>query len=549
MDLQRKKSMAKGKFEVGRSDSPENSRSGRSFDWLLIMLPVLVLASLALILLVTMRGFEPAEGDDIRGYTKEELTEQYQNLSQTIEKSNMVLTLLPEDPEAKDAPIQLTVPPSLSRVRVDLNGLASDLEDGLGQVSRKRFLVKPGNYLSFDRNSLRALAEETERQYARHFQESRASLESIRTGDEEIHVLDINIGERGVEISAEDIYSALLNAYEAGNLQPTLQYRTEEPQPLDAEAIHDMYTIRPVDAELDMQTFRITPDVPGFGFELEELEELLETAEPGKNYQLTLRTLRADQTTEDMEASLYRDVLADAKTDHVYIDDRTVNLMKACEAIDGKILMPGEVFSFNKTVGQRTEEKGYREATAYVNGASVPEIGGGVCQVASTIYYAVLQADLRTVERRCHTYLVEYVPRGMDAAIYWGSIDYKFENTSPTPIKIEASVHDGIVEVILRGREWKDYTVELHSETLQEIPWEEKEQIVTDGSYKNGATIVKPYTGYRVSTSKTLKDLDGNVIETVHIANSSYQKRDKVIAVVPPPPKETNPTESSAPNG
>ena len=540
--------MAKGKFEVGRL--PDGTgKPRRGFDWLLIALPVLVLASLALILVLTMRGFDPGEGDDIRGYTKEELTEQFRNLSLTLEKSNMVLTLLPEDPEAKDAPIQLTVSPALSGVRVDLNGLASDLEEGVGQVSRRRFLVDPANYLSFDRKALQELAADTENRYAQRFEESFSTLESIKTGDEEIHVLDLNVGRRGVEISAEDVYQALMDAYVSGELNPTLKYRTEEPQPLDAEAIHDMYTIRPVDAELDMTSFRITPDVPGFGFELEELEELLATAEPGKNYQLTLRTLKAAQTTEDMEASLYQDVLADAKTDHVYIDDRTVNLMRACEAIDGKILMPGEVFSFNETVGQRTEEKGYREATAYVNGASVPEIGGGVCQVASTIYYAVLQADLRTVERRCHTYLVEYVPRGMDAAIYWGSIDYKFENTSPTPIKIEASVHDGIVEVILRGREWKNYTVELHSETLQEIPWEEKEQIVTDGSYKNGATIVKPYTGYRVSTSKTLKDLDGNVIETVHIANSSYQKRDKVIAVVPPPPKETSPTESSAPNG
>ena len=540
--------MAKGKFEVGRL--PDGTgKPRRGFDWLLIALPVLVLASLALILVLTMRGFDPGEGDDIRGYTKEELTEQFRNLSLTLEKSNMVLTLLPEDPEAKDAPIQLTVSPALSGVRVDLNGLASDLEEGVGQVSRRRFLVDPANYLSFDRKALQELAADTENRYAQRFEESFSTLESIKTGDEEIHVLDLNVGRRGVEISAEDVYQALMDAYVSGELNPTLKYRTEEPQPLDAEEIHDMYTIRPVDAELDMTSFQITPDVPGFGFELEELEELLATAEPGKNYQLTLRTLKAAQTTEDMEASLFQDVLADAKTDHVYIDDRTVNLMKACEAIDGKILMPGEVFSFNKTVGQRTEEKGYREATAYINGASVPEIGGGVCQVASTIYYAVLQADLRTVERRCHTYLVEYVPRGMDAAIYWGSIDYKFENTSPTPIKIEASVHDGIVEVILRGREWKNYTVELHSETLQEIPWEEKEQIVTDGSYKNGATIVKPYTGYRVSTSKTLKDLDGNVIETVHIANSSYQKRDKVIAVVPPPPKETSPTESSAPNG
>lgn len=535
--------MAKGKFEVGRSDAQQSERSSRSFDWLLIALPLLVLASLALILILTMKGLDPGEGNDVRGYTKEELLEQYQNLSLTLEKNNMVLTLLPENPEAEDQPIRVTVPPALSGVRVDLNGLASDLEEGVGKISRKRYLVDPSSYLSFDRKALQELAEETESRYAQAFQESFASLDSIKTGEEEVHILDVNIGRRGIEISAEDIYKTLMEAYVAGDLQPTLKYRIEDPQPLDAAAIHEMYSINPVNAELDMTTFKIKPDVPGFGFEVGELVEILDQAEPGKSYQLTLRTLEAELTTADMEATLFKDVLADAKTDHVYIDDRTVNLMKACDAIDGTILMPGEVFSFNQTVGQRTEEKGYREATAYVNGASVPEIGGGVCQVASTIYWAVLMSDLRTVERRCHTYLVEYVPRGMDAAIYWGRIDYKFENTSPTPIKIEASVHDGVVEIVLRGQEWKNYTVELHSQTLEEIPWEETEQIVTDGSYKNGATIVKPYNGYRVSTSKTLRDLNGNEIETVHIANSTYQKRDKVIAVVPPQPA---PTESSS---
>ena len=117
---------------------------------------------------------------------------------------------------------------------------------------------------------------------------------------------------------------------------------------------------------------------------------------------------------------------------------------------------------------------------------------------------------------------------------------------SPTPIKIEAGVSDGKVHIVLRGREWKDYTVELHYEILEEIPWETVEQVVTDGSYDNGKTIVTPYTGYRISTYKILKDLDGNVIDTVHIANSSYRKRDKVVAVVPPTPK---PTESSTSGG
>ena len=540
--------MKHGKFEAGRRGVPEAEQPRSRFRWLWIGLPILALAALAVFLLLGTGGEIRNTPEESRGFSKDETIEQYNNLSRALASGDMVLTLLPSDSDAPDEPIVVTVPISLSRVRVDLNGLIADMESGVGKVGFNRYVVDPRSYLSFDQNALHELTEDTEARYAQTFLQSFAELETVPTGDSEVHVLNVNIGHRGVEITAEAIYEALLEAYAAGNLQPTLLYETREPQPLDAAAIRQVYTTEPVDAQLDMTTFEITPEVPGYGIEQEDLDAILEKAEAGRAYSLTLKSLPAAVTAEDVEASLYCDVLAEAHTPHSWINDRTHNLELACAEIDGTVVMPGEVFSFNETVGQRTEAKGYREATAYVGGASVPEIGGGVCQVASSIYYAVLQADLRTVERRSHTYLVTYVPQGMDAAIYWGSIDYKFENTSPTPIKIEAGVSDGKVHIILRGREWKDYRVELHYQILEEIPWETTYQTVYDGSHKNGDVLVTPYTGYRISTSKTLKDLDGNVIETVHIANSSYRKRDKVVAVVYVPPAPTESSTSSPDN-
>ena len=536
--------MKQGRFEVGRRNQTAEEEPRRRVDWLLILVPILVLGALAVILVLTLGNRETREGEEPPGFTKDELIEQFRNLSYTIENSNMELTLLPADPEAKDEPVVLTIPTSVSRVRVDLGGLSADLDDGVGKVRWNRYAVDAKSYLSLDKKAVYELADQIERRYAKAFMESYAKVVPVSTGDEAVHVLDLNIGRRGVDITGQAIFAALMDAYVAGDLHPTMRYQTTEPLPLDAVVIRQSCTTEPKDAELDMTTFEITEEVPGYGIEVSDVEAILEEAEEAKVYQITLRELPAAVTAEELEASLYADVLGEAHTPHSWIDDRTHNLMLACDEIDGTIVMPGEVFSFNETVGQRTEAKGYREATAYVGGASVPEIGGGVCQVASSIYYAVLQADLRTVERRSHTYLVTYVPQGMDAAIYWGSIDYKFENTSPTPIKIEAGVSDGKVHIVLRGREWKNYTVELHYEILEEIPWETVEQVVTDGSYDNGKTIVTPYTGYRISTSKTLKDLDGNVIETVHIANSSYRKRDKVVAVVPPTPKPTETGES-----
>ena len=332
-------------------------------------------------------------------------------------------------------------------------------------------------------------------------------------------------------ISADEIYQTLTKSYFLGEMNPSITYETYIPEPLNVEEICARTRTEPVDAVLNRSTFLITPDIPGYWADPEELERVITYAQEGIGYILPLRPITPAVTVADVEEYLYGNILGEAHTPHTWIDDRTHNLMLACERIDGTVVMPGQVFSFNEVVGERTAEKGYREATAYIAGNSVPEIGGGVCQVASSIYYAALQADLPAVERHAHTYLVTYVPQGMDAAIYWERLDYKFENTSPYPVKIEATVSDGSVHILLRGREWKDYTVKLRYDIMEEIPYETKEQAVYDDSYKTGDVIVSPYTGYLIATYKDIYDLDENLIDTSLIAYSRYSKRDKVIAV------------------
>ncbi len=130
---------------------------------------------------------------------------------------------------------------------------------------------------------------------------------------------------------------------------------------------------------------------------------------------------------------------------------RNTNVKLAAQAINGKILQPGEEFSFNETVGQRTAEKGYQGAAAYNNGEVVEEIGGGVCQVSSTLYNVVLQAGLKTTVRRSHTYEPSYVTPGTDATVSWGGPDYKFVNNSSTAIGIRASYSNQTVTISLYG--------------------------------------------------------------------------------------------------
>ena len=126
--------------------------------------------------------------------------------------------------------------------------------------------------------------------------------------------------------------------------------------------------------------------------------------------------------------------------------DRTTNLRIASKAIDGTVLAPGETFSFNETVGKRTSQKGYKKAHVF-NGPNSTSmgIGGGVCQVASTIFNTVLFSNLKIVERHQHSQRVSYVPLGRDAAIYWPSQDLQFKNDTNYPIKIKMVVKDGVI--------------------------------------------------------------------------------------------------------
>ena len=149
-------------------------------------------------------------------------------------------------------------------------------------------------------------------------------------------------------------------------------------------------------------------------------------------------------------------------------DSRTVNLVLACDAIDGMVLEPGEEFSFNSAVGERTEEKGYVAASTYAGDDATSEIGGGIGQVASMLYCASLKLDLQQLERAGNTYAVSYVPYGFDAAVYWGVTDYRFANSLDTPVEIRAFVEDGLLTVELWGAPDESRSIALENNIVAE---------------------------------------------------------------------------------
>lgn len=206
------------------------------------------------------------------------------------------------------------------------------------------------------------------------------------------------------------------------------------------------------------EPFIVTQSSVGRTFDVAGAEKAWAAASYGDTVTIPMTVTKPEQSTEEINAMLFRDELSKNWTmvrlwNRDYCnevrtslsgssDNRISNVKKACELLDGLVLIPGQTFSFNDTLGERTEANGWKPATAYANGEVRQEYGGGICQVSSTLYNAVLYANLEIVERACHQFQVGYLPWGMDATVSWGWPDFKFRNDAEYPIKIHAWVDE-----------------------------------------------------------------------------------------------------------
>ena len=365
--------------------------------------------------------------------------------------------------------------------------------------------------------------------------------------------LTIVMGTPDRSLDTEALMDTILAHYYANDFTPiSFAYHVTEPEQPDLQALADANTIAPVDAVLDESDYSITHETLGYGFDLEALKTLVAAAGEGETVTVSFTYLPAAVTYESIDATLFQDVLGSVSTNHTNDSNRNTNLKLACKALNGKIIRPGETFSYNAALGERTEKKGYKPAGAYMAGKTVETVGGGICQVSSTLYYACLKADLEIVERTAHGYTVSYMPYGMDATVSWGSLDYKFKNNTDYPIRIEASVSGGQVHVKLIGTDTKDYYVKMTYETVEgpiegktvyeDYKWNNKE------GYYDGEVLQTAYTGrtvktYRVKYSKATDEK----ISSAYEATSRYKSRDKIVARVEPKP--TEPPETTAPAG
>lgn len=280
------------------------------------------------------------------------------------------------------------------------------------------------------------------------------------SSDAAMPTLAVTLGTPGytmdTDAAVELIFAALASGHFDVDLSASLTAQ-EPPAPNAAEILRTV-SIQPVDAQMDKDTKTAMPGSYGMSYDEEKLASLLENAAPGQTVRVTLEA--AAPTVIGQEV-YFQSVLGYCQTPHGANEKRNANLVLACKALNGVVLQPGETISYNATLGQRTEEAGYQKAPAYSGTALVDSLGGGICQVSSTLYLSSLYAELETVDRVSHGYPSTYMPIGLDATVSWGAPDLKLKNNKDFPIKLVAEVSDGFVRVWIMGTETRDYYVRM----------------------------------------------------------------------------------------
>lgn len=305
-----------------------------------------------------------------------------------------------------------------------------------------------------------------------------------------------------VETSIQNIKDAILSLSDLD--QPIeLAVKTQEPEKIDIEKVHTEIYKEPKDAYYTQDPFTVYPSENGLDFKvsIEEANNILgdQTAD---EYTIPLKVLYPNVTTNMIGSEAFPDLLSSFSTKYsVRATARTTNLKLAASKINGTVLMPGETFSYNKVVGARTIAAGYKEAPIYVSGEVVDGLGGGICQITSTLYNAVVYANLDVVERTNHQFVPSYVTASRDATVVYGSLDFKFKNNRNYPIKINCSVSGGIANFQIFGlKQDDDYNVEI-------------------SSYETGRTATAIYS----EAYKILKK-DGKVVNKQLLSKDTYKR-------------------------
>ncbi len=355
--------------------------------------------------------------------------------------------------------------------------------------------------------------------------------------DTEKKVLTMVKGAGSIKVDEDEVYKLITEAIAKGSYEEIeYQYTAGDAGTVDMKAIHDKVCVEAKDASYDSKTGTVTESVTGVEFDVDEAQKLWDDAAAGATVTVPITVTEPKISTDDLSSKLFKDKLGSQTSSFSSsASNRINNIALAAKKIDGVILNPGEEFSYNGTVGQRTEAAGFKKAGAYANGEVVQEVGGGICQVSSTLYCAALYANLKISDRTNHYFPVNYLPSGLDATVSWKSPDFKFVNDRDYPIKISAKCDTSkkTLTIEIWGTDVDGSYVELKYST-----WK-----VYDSKYPTVAI------GMKATTYRNLFNSDGTMISSTKEATSTYHyHKENIVYPTPTPTATPAPTPTPVPS-
>jgi len=362
--------------------------------------------------------------------------------------------------------------------------------------------------------------------------------------------LIIRSGTEGIVLKKEELKNQILK--ELQNLedisQITIQIPTEtkKPDEIDIEKIREEIYKEPQDAYITKEPLEVHVHVNGVDLAgpIDEAKELLKEAK--EEYSIPLKITIPEKTINDLGEDAFPNEISNYSTIYDMSNkNRSTNIDLATEKIDGIIILPGETFSYNKTVGQRTIAAGYKEAAAYASGKVVQDVGGGICQVSSTLYNAALLANLEIVQRSNHSFKTSYVPEGRDATVSWGAIDFQFKNSRTYPIKVDAKAQNGVVDISIYGiKEEVEYEVKIQTKIISNVPFSTTYK--EDSKLDEGTEIVeqKGANGCKSETYRILKDVSGKIVSQTLLSKDSYNAMERIVIKGTKKIKNTEPVDA-----
>lgn len=468
-----------------------------------------------------------AMGIDISRLTREEAKQKLQNSLQTRIETDIVLKHNDEDyilsPSQFDFSydIDKTVESAYS---IGRNG--NIFENNYTIICQKRNKKNLNVDISYNEDLLKNIVPQLDNAFKDGIKEPSYEIEGKN--------LIITAGVDGNITKYEELKGLILNKMEQENYNSDsieIPVETGKADEINIENIHNEIYKEGVDASYSVNPYKITASSNGLDFAISIDEAKAMINEKSNQYTIPLKIIYPKVTTDDIGPEAFPDVLASYTTSYATSNsNRSNNIALAASKLDGTVIMPGETFSYNSTIGQRTVSAGFKEAGAYSNGQVVTEVGGGICQVSSTLYNAVLRVNLQIVSRKNHNFQVGYVPIGTDATVSWQQPDFQFKNNRNYAIRIKATTSNKKVTIQIYGlKQDDDYDVEIQSERTGTISY--NTTYTTDSSLKKGQSkvIQKGSNGATSITYKILKK-NGEIVSKEIISRDKYQPHNQVIA-------------------